>query len=88
MQKLVSHALKVYLKCVFLREHKKGRDVGFAPVYFNSTTKTVINSDKYLLQKYVQKLLYKIENWINEGFGWVIESTDAEYMNISIYRPL
>ena len=28
--------------------------------------------------------MYKIDNWINEGSGWVIESVDAEYLNISI----
>ena len=26
---------------------------------------------------------FRIDNWINEGSGWVIESVDAEYMNIS-----
>ena len=32
--------------------------------------------------------IYRINNWINEGSGWVIESIDAEYINISIYSPL
>ena len=46
----------------------------FAPVYFNSITKTLISSDKS-----IQEILYKIDNWINEGFGWVIESIEDEY---------
>ena len=29
-----------------LRKHKKNGDIEFAPVYFNSTTKTVVNSEK------------------------------------------
>ena len=29
-----------------------------------------------------------MDNWINEGSGWIIESADAEYVNISIYSPL
>ena len=40
----------------------------FAPVYFNSETKTVINSE-YNLEKCFQKILYRIDNWINEGSG-------------------
>ena len=59
----------------------------FASVYFNSTTKTIINS-KYMLDKSFQEILHRIDNWINEGSGWVIESVHAEYLNISIYSPL
>ena len=55
---------------------------------FNSATKTVINSDKYDLGKSFQEMLYRIDNWINEGSGWIIESVAAEYVNISIYNPL
>ena len=68
---------------VFLRQNRKNRNIGFAPVYFNSTTKTVINSDKYFLIKYVQKILYRINNWINESLGWVTESIDADYVKMS-----
>ena len=32
--------------------------------------------------------MYKIDNWISAGSGWVIESIDAEYVNISIFSPL
>ena len=55
---------------------------------FNSATKTVINSDKYDLCKSFQEMLYRIDNWINEGSGWIIESVAAEYVIISIYNPL
>ena len=55
----------------------------FAPVYFNSITKTLISSDKS-----IQEILYKIDNWINEGFGWVIESIEDEYFNTSLFSPL
>ena len=60
----------------------------FTSVYFNSTTKTVINSDKYMLDRSFQEILYQIDNWINEGSGSAIESMSSEYMNISIYSPL
>ena len=59
----------------------------FSPVYFNSANKAVINFE-YNLEKSFQKILYRIDNWINEGPGWVNESIDAESVNISIYSPL
>ena len=40
---------------VLLRKHKENRDIEFAPVNFNSTTKTVINS-KYDLDKSFQEI--------------------------------
>ena len=35
-----------------------------------------------------REILHGIDNWINEGSGWVIESINYEYVNISIYSPL
>ena len=58
------------------------------PVYFNSATKTVTNSDKHDLNKSSHKILYRTDNWINEGSGWIIESIEAQYVNISMYSPL
>ena len=50
-------------------------------------TKTVINSE-FSLDKSFQEILYKIDDWINEGSGWVGESINGEYVNISMYSPL
>ena len=55
-----------------LSKHKENEDKEYTPVYFNSATKTVINSDKYDLDKSLQEILYRIDNWINEGSGWKI----------------
>ena len=52
---------------VLLCKHKINGDIEYAPVYFNSATKTVINSDKYGLDKSVQEILHRIDNWTNEG---------------------
>ena len=30
-----------------------------------------------MLDKSPQEILYRIDNWINEGFGWMIEFVDA-----------
>ena len=70
-----------------LRKDKENGDIEFAPIYFNSTTKTVINFD-YNLAKFLQQILHRVDNWINEGSGWMIESIEAEYVNISIFSLL
>ena len=44
--------------------------------------------DKYDLDKSFQEILCRIDNWINEGSGWIIESLEAQYVNMSIYSPL
>ena len=72
---------------VLLRKSKENGDVEYTPVNFNSTTKTVINLE-YDLDKSFQKILYRIDNSINEESGLVIESVDFEYVKISIYSPL
>ena len=45
-------------------------------------------SHKFSLENYFQKILYRIDNWINDGSGWIVESIESQYINISIYRPL
>ena len=47
----------------------------------------MINSDKHDLDKSFQ-VLYRRDNWINGGFGWIIESINGEYVNIFVYSPL
>ena len=46
---------------VLLKKHKQNGDIEFAPAYFNSVTKTVINF-KYDLSKSFQEVLYGIGN--------------------------
>ena len=55
-----------------LKKYKPNGEIEFRPVYFNSTTKTVINH-KFSLENAFQEILYRIDNWINEGSGWVVE---------------
>ena len=59
-----------------LTQHRENTDKKFGHVYFNSTTKIVINS-KDNLDKSSQEILYRINNWINEGSGWVVKSIVA-----------
>ena len=73
---------------VLLCKHKENGDIEYAPVNLNSATKTVISFDKYMLDKSFQEILYRIDNWITEGSGWITESIEAQYVNIFIYIPL
>ena len=70
-----------------LSKVKISGSIEYSPVYFNATTKTVINS-KLTLNKSFQEILYRIDSKINEGSGWIVESIDGEYVNISAYSPL
>ena len=73
---------------VLLCKYKGNGGKEFATVYFNSATKTIINSHKYGLDKSFQEILYRIENWINEESSWVIESLQSQYVNISVYSSI
>ena len=72
---------------VLLSKRKINRSIEYLPVYFNSTAKIVINSE-FSFDKSFQEILYRIDNWINEGSGWIVESIDGEYVNISARSPL
>ena len=72
---------------VLLKKYKLNGEIEFAPVYFNSLTKTVINY-RFKLENYFQEILYLIDNWINKGSGWIVESIESQYINIPTYRPL
>ena len=64
-------ALKVTLK-----KYKPNGKIEFRPVYFNSTTKTVLNH-KFGLEYSFQETLYRIDNWIHEGSGWIVELIES-----------
>ena len=70
-----------------LNKYKLNEETEFAPVYFNSFTKTVIHH-KFRLENSFQEILHMIDFWINKGSGGNVESTESQYINISTYRPL
>ena len=72
---------------VLLKKYKLDGEIGFAPVYFNSVTKTLINH-RFRLENSFQEILYMVDVWINEGSGWNVESIESQYINISTYRLL
>ena len=72
---------------VLLKKYKLNGEIEFAPVYFNSLTKTVINH-RFRLENSFQEILYMIDDWINNGSDWDVESIESQYINISTYRSL
>ena len=70
-----------------LKKYKPNGEIEFRPVYFISTTKAAI-SHKFSLENAFQEVLYRIDNWINEGSGWIFELIKSQYINVSAYRPL
>ena len=72
---------------VLLKKYHPNGEIEFAPVYFNSLTKTVINH-RFRLEGSFQEILHIIDAWINEGSGWIVESNESQFINISTYRPL
>ena len=72
---------------VLLKKYRSNGEKEFAPVHFNSSTKTVINH-KYKLDQSFQETLCRIDSRINRGSGWIIKLIKSQYINISTYRPL
>ena len=60
-----------------LKKYKLNEETEFAPVYFNSVTKLVINQ-RFKLGESFQEILYMIDAWINNGSGWIIESIESQ----------
>ena len=70
---------------VLLKKYKLNGEIEFAPVYFNSLTKTVINH-RFILESLFQENLYMIDAWLNKRSGWSVDSIESQYINISTYR--
>ena len=48
-----------------LKKYKLNGEIEFAPVYFNSITKTVRNH-RFKLENSFQEILYMVDSWINK----------------------
>ena len=65
---------------VTLKKNKLDGTVEYAAVYLNSCVKTVINYDfDDSIDKSISEILFRLDNWINEGSGWVIERVNDQY---------
>ena len=70
-----------------LKKYKHNGEIKFEPFYFNSVTKTVTNH-RFKLENSFQEILSMIDVCINKWSGWIIESIESQYINITTYRPL
>ena len=57
---------------VLLSKVTDNGEIKYSPVYFNSLTKTAIN-DNYKLDSAFQEIIYRLDNWIIHGSGWIVE---------------
>ena len=53
---------------VLLKNYKVNGEIEFAPLYFNSVTKPVINH-KFKTKNSFHEIFYMIDIWINNGSG-------------------
>ena len=53
---------------VLLKKYKPNGEIEFTPVYFNSSTITVINR-RCKFNKFFQEILFRFDAWINRGSG-------------------
>ena len=60
-----------------LKKYKPNGEIEFRLVYFNSTTKAVINH-KFNLEIVFQEVLYRIDNLINERSDWIVELIQSQ----------
>ena len=73
---------------VLLSKVKNSDEIEYSPAYFNSLTKTFINSNKFGLHQSFQEIIYKLGNCISNGLGWIAEKIYYQYLKISSYLPL
>ena len=74
---------------VTLHKNKGNNETEYASVYFNSFIKTVINHNfEDSIDKCFEEILYRIDNWVNQGSGRMVDRINSEYLNISKYSPL
>ena len=72
---------------VLLSKVRNNNETEYSPVYFNSLAKTLIIED-YKIDKAFQEIIYRLDNWISHGSGWVVEEIYSQYLNVSFYLPL
>ena len=69
---------------VLLSKVKNNSETEYSSVYFNSLARTVINDD-YKLDDGFNEIIYRVDNWISYGSGWIVEEIFSPYLNVSSY---
>ena len=72
-------------------DSKTGKCVNiYKTAFFSGKAKTITkaNDIEPELTMSRQEILNAINKWVSEGSGWVIDSIDNHYINITTYKPL
>ena len=68
---------------VVLKKCKHNGEIEFAPVYFNSVTKPVINH-RFRLENTFQEILHMIDVWINNGSGRMLNQLSLNILTFQL----
>ena len=72
-------------------DSKTGKHVStFKMAFFNGKAKTItkVNDIEHELSMSRQEILNVIDKWVSEGSGWVIDSINNHYINVTTNKPL
>ena len=72
-------------------DSKTGKRVSiYKTAFFSGKAKTITkaNDIEHELSMSRQEILNVIDKWVSEGSGWVIDSIDSHYINVTTYTPL
>ena len=72
-------------------DSKTGKHVSiYKTAFFNGKAKTITkaNDIEHELSMSRQEILNVIDKWVSEGSGWVIDSINNHYINVTTYKPL
>ena len=72
---------------ITLKKQINDKEFELKIIYLNSSAKTIINQ-RYYLNESFEEILNKLDIWINEGSGWVIDKIEGLYINVANYEPL
>ena len=72
-------------------DSKTGKRVSiYKTAFFNGKAKTITkpNDIEPELSMSGQEIMNAIDEWVSEGSGWVIDSINNHYINVTTYKPL
>ena len=72
-------------------DSKTGKRVSiYKTAFFNGKAKTITkpNDTEPELNMSRQEILNRIDKWVSESSGWVIDRIDSHYINVTLYKPL
>ena len=72
---------------VLLSKVKSSDFIEYSTICLNSLTKTVAG-EKYHLNDCFKEIIFRLENWISHGSGWIVDSILNQYLNIISYKLL